>query len=160
MESLWWRSFIESFVLYAFFIVFLIQYLTKGHILKNQVKLWGKKEARLYKRHPKAFDFPVLILSALLAIYGFVYFTLPLLKDYPLMQSGNYEVIVGITTSASQRDVKHKRDREMRIEDLETGKEILVTLFTETFERGEYVVVYYLPHFKLGVLVEKVDLSE
>lgn len=120
--------------------------------------LW--KGASLYKRHPKAFDFPVLILSALLAIYGFVYFTLPLLKDYPLMQSGNYEVIVGITTSASQRDVKHKRDREMRIEDLETGEEILVTLFTETFERGEYVVVYYLPHFKLGVLVEKVDLSE
>ena len=76
------------------------------------------------------------------------------------MQSGNYEVIVGITTSASQRDVKHKRDREMRIEDLETGEQILVTLFTETFERGEYVVVYYLPHFKLGVLVEKVDLSE
>lgn len=124
------------------------------------MKLWGKKEASLYKRHPKAFDFPVLILSALLAIYGFVYFTLPLLKDYPLMQSGNYEVIVGITTSASQRDVKHKRDREMRIEDLETGEEILVTLFTETFERGEYVVVYYLPHFKLGVSVEKVDLSE
>lgn len=157
---MWWYSLFKGSIYYIIFIIFLVQYLTKGYILKNEMKRWGKAEARLYSHHPKAFDLPIIALTAILAIWGFMEGTLPLLRDYPLMQNHQYETIVGITKSQSVKRPHHSTSRSITIEDLGTGEEVLITFLTEGVEEGEYVVAYYLPHSKIGVLVEQVDLDE
>ena len=105
-----------------------------------------------YEAHMKAVDIPLkVIIGGAMTIIMLTYVG-PFILDVPALVSGNYEVVEG--TSLSKKYKSRYPDRIIEIKDDESGEVISVEVKYDKVDKGDHVVVKYLPHSKQGKVVE------
>ena len=136
-------------------LVIVIRYFIKGYAIKNPYKSFGNKTtAQLYLNYQKWIDRVIIILLCFLIGYLFHAGLIPLLKDYPLLKENNYNTIIGITTSMDMNAANIVQIRCIRIKDLYSDNEFVLSTHVVGIEKNEYIVANYLPNSKVGVIVK------
>lgn len=94
----------------------------------------------------------IVLLFIILMICGFI---VKVTMDLPYIINQNYSYIKGYTVGDSKggANVSNER-RSVFVKDIQTGKEIEITTFSNYIEDNTYVEVEYLPHTHYGAITQ------
>ena len=162
MAEVWLNQFFRGIPVYLFTAGVIVMYFWKGYVLKSTFSRMGDNTELFYVKHKKIIDLGAILLLLLMVIIYCLNRTIPLLRDYKLMQNGYYEEITGVV-SEIETDVDSETTRDIIIEKPDGSGQIRITVYSALIEKGEIVKVHYLPNARVGEVVERLgntDLEE
>lgn len=112
----------------------------------------GRKSA---KKFNKKLDIMMRILMGLYVTIAIPLAVIPAILDIPYVIEKKYETMECKTISYSRgNNIVEKRD--IQVVDLETQKRIKLAVVYTSIEKNEYYTINYLPHLKVGTIIQKV----
>ena len=162
MAGVWLNQFFRGIPMYLFPTGVVVMYFWKGYVLKPIISRLGDNVELVYNKYRKIMDLGAILLLLLMVIIYCLNRTIPLLRDYKLMQNGYYEEITGVV-SEIETDVDSETTRDIIIEKPDGSGQNRITVYSALIEKGEIVKVHYLPNARVGEVVERLgntDLEE
>lgn len=164
MRAIWNSEVLYIMVDWALMIWVLRRYFVKESLLGNNFFKGTKLEKNddckefieFYRTQHKKIDLIIILILGMVIFYITIIEGIPMLRDYPLLKKNEYEVVVGYANTESTAVKGNVRNRRVNIRDTDTGEIIEVILYTTEIYKGDYLVVYYLPHTKFGEVVDKI----
>ena len=163
MAGIWLNQFFRGIPMYLFPTGVVVMYFWKGYVLKPIISRLGDNVELFYNKYKRIMDLGAIFLLLLMVIIYCLNRTIPLLRDYELMQNGYYEEITGVVVSGTEFDVDSEITRDIIIEKHDGSGQIRITVYSALIEKGEIVKVHYLPNARVGEVVERLgntDLEE
>lgn len=160
MNATWSLYFTQGIFVYIVIALVFIRYFWKGYIFKADILKMDNLDNKelfvnIYKIHHKKIDLCILLILGIIAAFIFILETLPMLQDYSLLKRNEYEILIGY---ADTEDIGRRGAREQRgveITEIGTGEKISIYMYTTEINKGDYLVIHYLPHSGIGEVIEQ-----
>lgn len=130
-------------------VMWILHKVKKTRFIKN--KPTSEQEKKNYEKWEKRIEITAAV--GLVAVW--IFLGIPHMLDLPYLVTGNLKEARGTVTGGDMVTEEKEMDRLICIEDEISGKEVYISCYAEGIEKGEFVVVHYLPHTERGYILAK-----
>lgn len=134
-----------------------IKIIQKKRFIKYENAIVSKQ--RYMKKHERKINIVFKSLFLIIMTITFILISLPGLKDIPNVLNKNYETVVGLSDTVTEPR-RGASPSEVKVKSF-SGKEVEVWFYPRSkIEKGDYLKVIYMPHLKIGTLLEHKRLKQ